>query len=334
MTTPVPDLTWSRRASARRLQAILASERLNQVGLGTALMILVVVISRESPFFLTEGNILNIGRAIAITGIIAAVTTMVLVAGELDLSIGAVMAIGGIAAAKALEAGAPVFVVIIVGLAVGFVCGLVNALLVVGIGVNALIATIGTQFVWRGLSFIWTEGVPVPTFENTGFAYLGQGEVRSIPVSVIVLVASFVVISAIMSLTKFGSHIYSIGGSRDASRLSGVPVMRVRVAVYVLSGIAAAVAGTILASANGSANAISGSGVELTIIGAVILGGTALIGGRGSVLGTLLGIIFLGALANGMNLIGLAAYWQIFIQGLVLIIAVTIDELVRKRLGS
>ena len=317
----------------RRFRQAAATGRLNELGLAVALIVLIVILSNRTPFFLTTPNILNIGRAIAITGIVAAVTTLVLIAGELDLSIGATIAMGGIAAAKALEAGAPLGVVLFVGAGAGLLIGLTNAVFIVFIGVNALMMTIASAFVWRGVGFIWTDGNAVNTFGHSGFAFLGQNDVLGgVPASVVLVLGVFVVVGFTLSFTKFGSHIYAIGGSQSAARLAGVAVPRVRVIVYCLSGISAAFAGVLLASSSGSANPISGTGIELTIIGAVILGGTSLTLGRGTVVGTFLGVVFLGALVNGMNLLGLAAYWQIFIQGVALVIAVTIDEIVRKRL--
>lgn len=304
---------------------------MNVGGLAVALLVLGAIVSSRSPFFLTQGNLLNIGRAVAVTGIIAAVTTLVLVAGELDLSVGAALGVGGIAGGVALAAGASVPVALLATVGTGVAIGLANALLIVGLGLNPLIATLGTLFAVRGVGFIWTGGVAVRTFGRQDFTEIVQAKVAGIPVTVIFLLATFVVVGVILTLTVFGSHLYSIGGNRDAARLAGVPVAGVRLAVYVSSGVAAAFAGLMLAGINGSADPVSGQGIELLVIGAVILGGTSLGGGKGGVLGTVLGVLFLGALANGMNLMGLPAYWQIFIQGLVLIAAITIDRLVARR---
>jgi ribose transport system permease protein len=186
------------------------------------------------------------------------------------------------------------------------------------------------MFALRGAAYIWTNGSSVVVFGNDEFGFLGNGKIAGIPFSVVVLGLVFVLVGAILTWTRFGSNVYAIGGDRDASRLAGVPVRRVRVTIYLLSAVAAAFAGMMLASVNGSADPISGTGIELVVIGSVILGGTALTGGRGGVVGTLLGVIFLGALANGMNLMGLPGYWQIFVQGVVLIAAVVLDKLVNR----
>jgi ribose transport system permease protein len=316
--------------AALPLRELARSRLVNIAGLAAALVILAVIVQSQSEFFLRQNNLLNIGRAVAVTGLVAAVTTIVLIAGELDLSIGAALGLGGIVSATMLTNGQPLIVVLLSGILTGAAVGLLNAGLIVGAGINPLIATLGTMFALRGAAYIWTDGSSVITFPFEDFKFLGGGRIAEIPFSVIVLLGVFAIVGAILTWTRFGSNVYAIGGDRDASRLAGVPVRRVRVIVYLLSAISAAFAGMMLASVNGSADPISGTGIELVVIGSVILGGTALTGGRGGVLGTLLGVIFLGALANGMNLLGLPAYWQIFLQGVVLIGAVLLDRLVSR----
>jgi ribose transport system permease protein len=313
-----------------QVRELARSRLVNVAGLAIALVILALIVQSQSPFFFKSNNLLNIGRAVAVTGVIAAVTTIVLIGGELDLSIGAALGLGGIVSATVLASDAPLIVVLLSGVLTGLAVGTLNAGLIVGIGINPLIATLGTLFALRGASYIWTDGASVVTFGYEEFAFLGNGRIVGVPFSVILLAATFMIVGAILTFTRFGSNVYAIGGDRDASRLAGVPVRRVRVAVYLISAVAAAFAGMMLASVNGSADPNSGTGIELAVIGAVILGGTALTGGRGGVVGTILGVIFLGALANGMNLLGLPGYWQIFVQGVVLIAAVILDRLVTR----
>ncbi len=319
-------------AEARpRIRELVGSRVVNVAGLAVALLILALIVQSRSEFFLVQNNLLNIGRAVAMTGIIAAVTTVVLIAGELDLSIGAAMGLGGVVAASVLVSGAPLIVVLAAGVITGLVIGAINATLIVGIGVNPLIATLGMMFALRGTAYIWTDGASVLTFGYDEFGFLGQGRIGDVNVSVLLLIATFALVGFLLTFTRFGSHVYAIGGDREASHLAGVPVRRVRVTVYLMSAVSATFAGMLLASNNGSADPVSGTGIELVVIGAVILGGTALTGGRGGIAGTILGVLFLGALANGMNLMGLPGYWQIFVQGLVLIGAVTLDQLVNRR---
>jgi ribose transport system permease protein len=312
------------------MRALARSRLINIAGLALALLILAIIVQAQTGFFLKQNNLLNIGRAVAVTGMIAAVTTITLIGGELDLSVGAALGLGGIVSATFLAAGAPLVVVLLSGLVTGLLVGALNAGLVVGIGVNPLIATLGTMFALRGAAYIWTNGSAVVTFGDDAFGTLGNGRISGIPVSVVLLGVVFAIVGAILTWTRFGSNVYAIGGDRDASRLAGVPVRRVRILIYLLSAATAATAGMVLASVNGSADPISGTGIELVVIGSVILGGTALTGGRGGVVGTLLGVIFLGALANGMNLMGLPGYWQMFVEGVVLIAAVVLDKLVNR----
>jgi len=304
---------------------------MSALGLLVALVALGALVTSQSEFFLTTGNLVNIGRATAYLGVVSAATTLVLICGELDLSIGAIIALGGVASAVALQAGYAGGVAIAAGLGVGLLAGLFNAALIVGLGVNALICTIGTQFVFRGIAFIWTSGQAVDAYGYSGFEYLGQGRIGGLYVSTIVLVAVFVVLGIVLSQTRYGSNVYTIGGSRIAARRVGVRVNHVRTSVYLLSGVAAALGGIIVVSANGSASAVSGTGSELVIISAVIIGGTGLAGGRGNLVGTFLGVAFLGVLQNGMDIVGLQAYWQLFVQGVVLIVAITVDEQFRRR---
>lgn len=306
-------------------------EWMSALGLLVALIGLGALVTSQSEFFLTTGNLVNIGRATAYLGVVSAATTLVLICGELDLSIGAIIALGGVASAVVLQAGYPGGVAIAAGLGVGLLAGLVNAALIVGLGVNALICTIGTQFMFRGIAFIWTSGNAIDAFGYSGFEFLGQGRIGGLYVSTIVLVAVFVGLGLLLSQTRYGSNVYTIGGSRVAARRVGVRVNRVRTSVYLLSGVAAALGGIIVVSANGSASAVSGTGSELVIISAVIIGGTGLAGGRGNLVGTFLGVAFLGVLQNGMDIIGLQAYWQLFVQGVVLIVAITVDEQFRRR---
>jgi ribose transport system permease protein len=323
--------TVARQGLRQRVTLAHSFEWMSALGLLVALITLMVVVTTQSEFFLTTGNLVNVGRATAYLGVVSAATTVVLICGELDLSIGAIIALGGVASAQVLGAGYSGGMAIAAGLGIGLLAGLVNAALIVGLGVNALICTIGTQFAFRGLAFIWTSGNAIDAYGYSGFAYLGQGQIAGVYVSTLVLLAVFVILGLVLSQTRYGSNVYTIGGSRIAARRVGVPVNRVRTSVYLLSGVAAALGGIIVVSANGSASAVSGTGSELVIISAVIIGGTGLAGGRGNMVGTFLGVAFLGVLQNGMDLVGLQAYWQLFVQGMVLIVAITVDEQFRRR---
>jgi ribose/xylose/arabinose/galactoside ABC-type transport system permease subunit len=284
----------------------------NNIGLIISLVALIVLFSSLSDVFFQWNNALNIGRASAYTGIAAAITTLVLVSGALDLSIGAVMALVGVVAARLLSDGHSLVFVLVACLAVGAVIGLVNGVIVTFVGVNPFIVTIGTQFVARGLAYAFSVvqgGELVITRKH--FLFIGQKDVLGVPFSVWLLVVSLVVVAWVMSRTKFGRHLYAIGGSAPASRLAGI----------------------VLASYTGAGIAYAATGVELTVIASVILGGTALMGGRGTIFGTFLGILILGIINNGLVLLGLGNQWQLMVTGGILLLAVVVDE-VRAKLAA
>jgi ribose transport system permease protein len=319
----------------RRVLVTMLDERANVIGLSVTIIGLIVYFTVKSPHFLSTSNFKVIGTAISITGIIAAASTIVLISGGLDLSIGAVAALGGLVCTQVLLDGAPLAVALAAGLLAGAVAGLANSLLIVGFGVNALIATIGTQFMIRGVDFLYVDGQPVDAFGESSFLQIGNGSPLGIPTPIYLLTAVFLVVAALLRWTRFGSRVYAVGGSEDAARLSGIRVGTLRTTIYVISGLSAALAGIVLASLNQAAFPDVGNGQELQVIAAVILGGTALTGGRGSALGTFLGVFMLGVLANGLNILGVRAFWQIFISGAALVVAVSFDSLrTRWRAGG
>jgi ribose transport system permease protein len=335
MTTPggsvsssAPALA-SRREDRRPILALL-DERLNLIGLAVTIGFLIAFFALKSPHFLTTSNFAVIGTAISITGIMAAFSTIVLISGGLDLSIGAVAALGGLVSTQVVVSGASLAVAILAGLGAGLGAGLVNSLLIVGFGVNALIATIGTQFMLRGTDYLFVNGQPVDAFGRKSFLYVGNGTPLGVPTPIYLLLASFVAVAALLHFTRFGSRVYAVGGNEQAARLAGIRVGLLRVLIYGLSGMSAALAGIVLASLNQSAFPDVGAGDELQVIAAVILGGTALMGGRGSAVGTFLGVSMLGVLANGLNILSVRAFWQIFVSGAALVIAVSFDA-VRSR---
>jgi len=301
-------------------------------GLALAVVVAVAVLSLTTPYFFTVENGRNISTAISYTGICAAITTLVLAGGGVDLSIAAVMAIAGTVAGGLLDAHYPVTVAIPAALAVGVVAGVGNALLITVIGINPLIATIGTQFVLRGFAYIVISSREL-LINDKAFLYIGQGVVFGIPVPSIIMLACFIGVGIAMSYTMFGQHIYAIGGTADGSmaRLAGVPVRRRQIQMYIASAVVSALAGIVLASYSGSATGNTAIGLELPIIAAVILGGTALGGGRGSVIGTILGVILLGVINNGLTLRNVPYVWLYVVQGCALLLAVVIDERRQRR---
>jgi ribose transport system permease protein len=332
-THPGAALGSGRPGWRTQLRGAAASERADTAGLLVGIVALVLFFSLKSPYFFSVDNFSNIGVAISMYVVIASVQTIVLVSGGVDLSITSTLALSGLVTQWFLMQGLPLAVQLLMGILVGAVIGLVNAGIIVGVGVNPLIATIGTGFVVRGIAYIWTEGKYSDYFAGTSLNALGTGTVFGVKAPVIIMFAVFLAVAVWMRFTRFGSRVYAIGGSEYAARMAGISIWRLRTLVYVLSGMAAAFGGILLAAMNGTSFPQAGFGEELLILGAVIIGGTSLAGGRGTVWGTLLGVCLLGGLQNGLNLLGVEAFWQTFIQGVILVVAVTSDEIRRRARG-
>jgi ribose/xylose/arabinose/galactoside ABC-type transport system permease subunit len=314
----------SGQAALARVMTVMRGDR---VGLSAAVILAVVYLSVSTPYFFSLDNGRNISTAISYTGICAAISTLVLAGGGVDLSVAAVMAISGTTAAGLLDAGYPTYIAIIAALAMGAIAGVLNAILITSVGINPLIATIGTQFVLRGFAYIVINSREL-LIKDKSFLYFGQGKILGAPVPSLIMFASFIVVGIAMKMTVFGQHIYAIGGSPDGNmaRLSGVPVKRRQYQMYIASGTISALAGIVLASYSGSATGNAALGLELPIIAAVILGGTALGGGRGTVVGTVLGVVLLGIINNGLTLRSVPYVWLFVVQGCALLLAVVIDE--------
>ena len=315
-----------------RVAAWLAGPGADQVGLFGAFIVLCAVFAALSPYFLLPQNALNIAHAVSYTGITAAITTLVLIGGGLDLSISAVMALAGTVCAELLLKGAAWPLVVAAGLASGAAVGLANGAVTTYVGINPLIVTIATQFVVRGAAFLVVRSQELVITERH-FLYIGQGTLGGLPVPALLMVAAFLLVGWWMHFTVFGRHIYAIDGSPGGgmARLAGIPVERRRMQMYVLSGLFAAFSGIVLAGFTGTGLAYAAQGLELPIIASVILGGTGLGGGRGSVVGTVIGVFVLGVVANGITLLNLSNQWQLVVQGAALLLAVIVDEYRGKR---
>jgi ribose/xylose/arabinose/galactoside ABC-type transport system permease subunit len=300
------------------------------IGLLVLLVGMMVYFSWASPFFLSVNNFLNIGSNISYIGIMAIAMTMVIVSGGFDLSVGAVVALTAVTVAKIHDLDVNIWIAVAAGFAIGPLVGLANGLLVTKVGINPLITTLGTMSIVRGMAFVLTGGL-TGTILDSGFAYIGRGKFFEIPVPLIILLIWFLIALLVMTSTRFGRDLYSIGGNAEASRLAGIPVDRRKIAVYVISGGAASVAGIVLASQLGAGAPQSAAGVELTVITAVILGGTSLSGGKGTVWGTMLGVFIMGVLNNGLALLRVSSFYQEVFRGAVLLLAVAVDQLGQRR---
>jgi ribose transport system permease protein len=317
-----------------RLRRLLGAR---ESGVVLALLLLVLIGALGTDGFVSTANLFNVGQQASIVGIMAVAMTLVIVCGEIDLSVGAIYALSSTFAAQLLVRDVDPIFAIAGGLLVGAAAGFVNGIITVRLGLPAFIVTLGTLNVFRGIALLMTSGLPVslnskdPTIQ--AFGVLGRGRLfDEIPMQLVSFIVVAVVGGLLLHRTRFGYHVYAVGGSREAARLVGIPTDRIRVLVFVLMGVAAATAGIIgLSYIQYVEGGISGLGLELTVITAVIVGGTALFGGSGTVFGTIIGVLFIGVLQNVLVLGGVSAFWQMIANGAVIVFAVALDAVWRRR---
>ncbi len=320
---------------AARGRAGLASVlRVRELGVLTALLVVAALISFATPYFLTTDNLMGVFRSFSLIAIMSIGMVMVIITGGIDLSVGSVMGLSSLTTALGFTNGLPTAACVLGGLAVGLLFGLFNGLLVTAIRLPPFIATLGSLSIGRGLMYIVTHGVPLTPDTPDSFSVIGQGYVGPVPVPVVIMAAMMVGFSVLMRKTRFGRHVYATGGNETAARLSGVKTGRVKLLVYMLSGVIAAVAGVISFSRYLSAEPASGFGSELDVIAAAAIGGASLSGGVGSVEGAVIGAALAGIIANGVVLMNINTYAQQAITGAVILIAVSLDVWRGRSRGS
>lgn len=294
-------------------------------GIVVFLISLIVIFSVSNKYFFTFTNITNVLRQISIVGISTVAMTMVVLTGGIDLSVGSMLALSSIMLAKMLTNGINMYLAIPITLVLGIVMGLFNGFLINKVKISPLITTLGTMTIYRGITYIVTSGLPVYGFPKE-FSFIGQGYIANIPVPIFILVGVYIIGFIILYMTKFGVHVYGIGGSEKASLLSGIKVNLVKYKVYALSGFLAALAGVVSLSRINSGVPNTGTGFELDVVTAVVLGGVSVNGGVGKLSGVIIGCLIIGILSNGMILLNIGEYYQMVVKGLVLLIAVGIDN--------
>ncbi|SDC35928.1 ABC transporter permease subunit [Halanaerobium congolense] len=301
-------------------------EILNKFKTGIGLLILVIVLSFMSPYFLTIPNILNIIRQVSIIAIVSFGMTMVILTGGIDLSVGSMLAFAGaVSAGMMVNSGFNVFLAILIGLAAGTALGFFNGLAVAKAKLPAFIVTLAMMTVARGFTLIYTDGRPISGFNET-FRFFGAGYLGRIPIPVVIMFIFLIVIYILLKKTPLGRYIYAIGGNETATKLSGINTDKIKIAVYALNGFLAAVSGIILTSRLNSAQPMAGEGYELDAIAAVVLGGTSLSGGSGTVIGTIVGALIIAVLNNGLNLLNVSSFYQLVAKGAVILLAVFLDR--------
>lgn len=338
MSTHAQQISQSHRAAGvtSRIAMVLLRARAILV-----LALLLVLFSALAPEFLTANNLSILTKHVAIFAVLGIGMTFVILTGGIDLSVGSIAGLGGMAAGYLLTQGITVggtthypstVLVIVMTVAVCILVGLLNGWLVAKAGVAPFIATLGTLYIARGAALLISNGKTYPNLGgspvrgSTGFPAFGQSFILHIPSPVWMMIVLFAIAWVVSLKTPFGRHVYAIGGNERAARLAGIRVPQVKLATYVFSSLCAALVGLIIASQLEAAHPATGESFELNAIAAVVLGGTSLMGGRGSVTGSLIGAFVIGVLADGLVMLGVSEFWQIVIKGVVIVVAVGLDQ--------
>lgn len=294
-------------------------------GIIAVLVIISVILSIASPVFLTPDNFLSVLRQVSNNMYLALGMTLVIILGGIDLSVGTCVAMcGTLTAGLMVNQGMPMVAAIAIGLALGTAAGCLNGIIIATFKVPAFIVTMAMMNVAKGIAYIYSGGRSIRV-SNQVYTGLGTGKLFGIPLPVVYMVVLIVIFIVLLNKTKFGTYIFAIGGNRESARLSGVPIKKVEIAVFTISGFLAAFAGIVLSARMYSGQPGVGEGYELDAIAACVLGGVSMTGGVGAISGTIFGALVIGIISNGLNLIGLSSFWQLVVKGLIIVLAVIID---------
>lgn len=324
--------TDDRRLSGRhRIQTTIHTIlRQRETALVAVMLVFGAVMTFASPYFLTPLNLEALLMGLSVNGIISVGMVIVIISGGLDLSVGSTMAFAGVVTGLSLNAGIPVPLAIAIGLSVSIGVGLINGILVAGLGINPFITTLGMMITVRGLLLIFSGGKAVLNLPDS-FKIIGQGRLFGLQYPIYAMIIIVALSDFLLRNSRFLRQIYYIGNNENSAALSGIRVRTVRLFSYGMVAGLAGVAGLLITARFGSASVTVGQGLELRVITATIIGGASLKGGEGSVLGAFLGALFMGMLANSLNLLGVDVYWQNFITGITLILAIVIDQINERR---
>lgn len=296
--------------------------------IGFIFLCLVVTIAK--PEFMSSRNILNLMRQTSVIGIMAAGVTLVIISGNFDISVGYICCFAGVITAKMLNAGINLLLVILVVLAAGALIGSLSGFAISVVNIPSMIATLGMGQVVYGALLLISGGYPT-SISNPVMSFIGKEAILGIPVPIYFFVLSIVLVSFILSKTRLGRHIYAVGGNKESSRLCGINTKKVTILLFMISSMLAAFSGVILTARVGTATASAATGYELDAIASVVIGGTAVSGGEGSAWKTIIGVLFMGVIANSFNLLRVDTYFQYMLKGLIILVAVGFDCLNRKR---
>jgi len=318
------------KTSSRSTSALLI-DVLRRYSVVLILLGICLIFALGSDRFLTPSNLMNIALQTSIIAIIAIGMTFVMLTAGIDLSVGSVVALSGsLAAGLAVQQELGTFLGIVVALLAGAAIGAVNGLLIIKGKMPPFIATLSTLAIARGLTLVYTQGRPIAGIDER-FIFLGSGKILGVAAPVVIMFAIFVAAYIVLRSTRFGNYVYATGGNEEVSRLAGIRTSYVKLSVYIISGVLAAVGGVLLVARLWSAQPNAAIGLELDAIAAPVLGGVSLFGGVGSVAGAVVGAFILGILSNGLNLMGVPSFWQQVIKGVVLILAVMLDVATKRR---
>lgn len=289
-------------------------------------ILLAVVLSFLSPFFMTVGNMTNLSKQVSIVAILAAGQAVVIISGGIDLSVGSILALSAVVIGALIQVDVDPLLATLAGLLTGTAAGLVNGFVITKGKIPPFIATLGMLGIARGLALVITEGVSYQVLVPF-FLYIGNAKVLGLPIPLFFVLITFLVVSVMMHMTVFGRHIYAIGGDERVARLEGIPVDRQKIKIYMLSGFLAALAAVVMTGRLAATPPSVGQGIELQAIAAVIIGGVSFVGGRGMVLTALIGALIMAMITNGLNILGISSFYQQVLIGVVIIVAVWLDNL-------
>lgn len=304
--------------------------KIREYGVIIGFVFLCIVISILEPKFFTGKNILNLLRQSSIVGIISVGMTCVIISGNFDVSVGAIAALSGVVVMKLLSMYVPLPIAIILCIIIGMIIGIVNGVAVAKFAVPSLIATMAATIILNGIILLVTGGYPI-SGKYEAFDIIGNGYIGIIPIPIIIFVLTIIIIYILLQYTKTGRYIYSVGGNEEASNLSGINSDMIKIKVFVISGMLSSIAGIVLTSRLNTATATAGTGYDMDSIASVVIGGTSVLGGEGSVLKTIIGVLFMSVINNAFNLLGVDTYFQFIVKGSIILIAVGLDSYNRKK---
>lgn len=301
------------------------------IGPLVGLILFAILLGFINDNFFTLNNMLNLLRQVSVNALIAFGMTFVIITAGIDLSVGSTLALGSALTAGLMTSGMDPILAVAIGLMIGFALGAMNGLIITKGKVAPFIATLATMTIYRGATLVYTDGMPITGLSDSfAFEMIGKGYLFGIPFPVVIMIIVFLILYFVQKKTVFGRQVYAVGGNEEAARLSGIKTDGVKIWVYSITGMLAVLAGIIMTSRLDSAQPTAGTSYELDAIAAVVIGGTSLAGGRGRIVGTLIGVLIIGVISNGLNLLNVSSFYQQIVKGGIILVAVLFDRSEKK----